>query len=195
MHSEVFVRFAEEIRFDQLTSGLPAPSDARRVLAETYFNGCSEALSSAVYARSETTFGYIVFRDDGRSIRLHVEGRTNKGDLGDLVRRSEQLGDRFIQWGKSHGHRLDAVLISLYADDYPISVGRYRTFGERLIKRFADTIFGDVVVGLFTCVLTGVLTRQWGAAVIVGSSSILCFLTWLLIEIRGESDAYEYRRF
>ena len=47
----------------------------------------------------------------------------------------------------------------------------------------------------FTAAAGDRLTRQWGAAIIVGSASILCFLTWLLIEIRGESDAYEYRGF
>lgn len=195
MHSEVFVRFTEEVRFDHLTTGLPTASDPARVLAETYFRGRPELLSSAVYARLETIFGYIVFRDDGRSIRLHVEGRTNKGDLNDLVRRSEHLAEQFINWGRSYGYRLDCAMISLYADDYLITAGRHRTSGERLLKRFAETIFGDVVVGLFTCVLTGLLTRQWAAGVAVGTASVFCLFAWLAIEIGGGRDEYDYSRF
>lgn len=195
MHSEVFVRFTDEIRIEHLTSGLPAASDARGVLAETSLHSGSEAYGSPVYARSEPNFGYLVWVDDSRSVRMHVEGRSNKGDLRSLVRRSEQLAVWFIQRGQSHGNQLDCALISLYADEFPITAGGYATFGQRLIKRFADTIFGDVMVGLFTCILTGALTRQWEAAVIAGLASLLCFFTWLLIEIGGERDAFEYGRF
>lgn len=195
MHSEVFVRFTEEIRFDRLTTGLPATSDPARVLAETYFSDDPELLTSALYARSETIFGYIVFRDDARSIRLHVEGRTVKGNLSELVRRSEHLAERFIHWGHSHGYRLDCAVINLYADDYFITAGRHRSQGERLLKRFAETIFGDVVVGLFTCVLTGVLTRQWAAGVAVGTASVFCLFAWLAIEMGGGRDEYDYGRF
>lgn len=194
MHSEVFVRFADEIRVDHLTNGLPAASDAWEVLKETYFRMYPEILSSAVYARSEAKFGYIIFKDDGRSIHLYVEGRTNTGNLKDLVRRSEQLAEGFISAGLAHGYRLDCALISLYADNCLITTGRHRTFRQRLLNRFADTIFGDVMVGLFTCVLTGLLTRQWPAAVVVGTASVCCFFAWLAIEIQGGQGEYEYDR-
>jgi hypothetical protein len=194
MHSEVFVRFKDEIRVEHLMSELPAASDAGAVLAETHFRMYPEIISSAVYARSEAKYGYIVFTDDGRSIRLYAEGRANKGNLKDLMRRSEQLADSFIRAGRAYGYRLDCALISLYADDYFITAGYHRTFGQRLLTRFADTIFGDVVVGLFTCVLTGLLIRQWAAGVVAGTASVLCFLAWLAIEIGGQ-DEYEYGRF
>ncbi|HET7461097.1 MAG TPA: hypothetical protein VFJ82_07605 [Longimicrobium sp.] len=195
MHSEVFVRFTDEIRIEHLTSGLPAASDPRAVLAETYLHEDPEVLLSSVYARSEAHFGYIIFKDDRRSIRLLVEGRTNKGDIQDLVRRSERLADGFINSGRSHGYRLDCALISLYAGFHPITTGRYRTFGQQLLNRFADTIFGDVVVGLFTWVLTGVLTGQWVAGAVVGTASIFCFFAWLAIEIRRGRHEFEYEQF
>jgi hypothetical protein len=51
------------------------------------------------------------------------------------------------------------------------------------------------VVGILTGVLTGMLTNQWGAALIVALASVLCFLAWLTIEIRGGRDEYEYEGF
>ena len=51
----------------------------------------------------------------------------------------------------------------------------------------------DVVVGILTGVLTGVLTNQWGCC--ADRRSVLCFLAWLTIEIRGGRDEYEYKKF
>jgi len=48
------------------------------------------------------------------------------------------------------------------------------------------------MVGLFTGLLTLFGTRQWNAAVIAALASILCFLAWLVIEISGGRDEYEY---
>jgi hypothetical protein len=195
MHSEVFVRFADDVRFDRLTGGLPTGADPALVLSQTYFSNSPDVLPSVVYARTETTFVYLVFKDDERSLRVHVEGRASKGDLGELVRKSELLAKRFITTGRSHGYSLDCARISLYSDAYLITVGTRRGFGERLLKRFSETIFGDVVVGVFAGLLTGLLTKQWGAALIVALASVLCFLAWLVIEIRGGRDEYEYEGF
>jgi hypothetical protein len=64
--------------------------------------------------------------------------------------------------------------------------------GARFVRRFSETIFGDVVVGALTAVLTGVLTGQWIAALVVGAASVLCFLMWMGIEISGGRRAYAY---
>ena len=195
MHSEVFVRFADDVRFDRLTGGLPTGADPAVVLSQTYFGNSPDVLPSVIYARTETAFVYIVFKDDDRSLRVHVEGRASKGDLGELVRKSELLAERFITIGQSHGFRLDCAVISLYSDDYLITVGIRAVFGKRLLKRFAETIFGDVVVGVFAGLLTGILTKQWSAALIVALASVFCFLAWLMIEVRGGRNEYEYEGF
>ena len=67
MHSEVFVRFADDIRFDRLTSGLPTGANSGLVLSRTYFGNSPEVLSSVIYAQSEPSFVYMVFREDERS--------------------------------------------------------------------------------------------------------------------------------
>jgi hypothetical protein len=195
MHSEVFVRFADDIRLDHLTSGLPEGANQKRVLSQTFFSNSPDVLPSVIYAQSETAFVYLVFKEDERSVRMHVEGRASKGDLGELVRKSERLAEGFIRSGQSFGYGVDSATISLYADDYLITVGTRRTFGARLLKRFAETIFGDVMVGIFTGVLTGLITQQWGAALIVVPASVLCFLAWLTIQIRGGRDEYEWKGF
>lgn len=195
MHSEVFVRFADDIRFDRLLGGLPTSSDPALVLSRTYFSTSPDLLSSVVYARAEASFVYIVFGEDERSIHVHVEGRASKGNLRELVRQSERLADRFVAAGHSYGIQVDSATITLYADDYLITVGTRAALGRKLFKRFAETIFGDVVVGSMTGVLTGFLTGQWDAALVVGLASVLCLAAWLTIEIAGGRDAYEYEGF
>jgi hypothetical protein len=192
MHAEVAIRFADEIRVEWLTNGLPAASDPQSVLSLTYFRYSVDLLSSVVYARRETSFVYLVFKDDGRSIRVLVEGRVTKGDLRQLVRQSEHVSNTFVRAGESHGCTLESATIYLHANEDLITTGVRRGFGERLLGRFAETIFGDVMVGLFTGLLTGVITREWLAASVAAVASVLCFFAWLAIEIRGGRDAYEY---
>jgi hypothetical protein len=195
MHSEVFVRFRDDLRIDRLLSGLPAGTTPALALSRTYFSTSPDVLSSVVYARAETRFVYIVFAEDERSVRVHVEGRASKGNLRELVRQSERLADRFVATGRSFGVQVDSAAITLYADDYLITVGMRAALGRKLLKRFAETIFGDVVVGSMTGVLTGLLTGQWDAALVVGLASVLCLAAWLTIEIAGGRDAYEYEGF
>jgi hypothetical protein len=195
MHSEVFVRFSDDVRFDRLTGGLPEGADPALVLSQTYYSNSLDALPSVIYARTEFAFVYMVFKDDERSLRVHVEGRASKGELKVLVKKSKLLAERFISTGRSHGYRLDCALISLYSGDYLITVGTHARFGERLLKRFAESIFGDVVVGVLLGLLTGILTKQWDAALIVGLASVSCFLAWLMIEIRGGRDEYTFEGF
>jgi len=126
MHAEVFVRFAEDLRFDLLTAGLPPGSDPAQVLADMDVQPIPDVLATAVYARADTSFGYIVFKEDGRSIRLHVEGRVDKDNLRDLVQRSERVAERFINLGRSHGRGLDCAEITLYASHATITTDNYR---------------------------------------------------------------------
>jgi hypothetical protein len=192
MHAQIFVRFTEEIRVARLAEGLPPTSDAAEVLARTYLRANLDLLPVTVYARTEAAFAYLVFWADARSLLLHVECRAATATLRDLVRRSERIADAFIALGQSHGARLHEAAIALYSEDVLIVEGRRHSIGDRLMNRFAETIFGDVVVGLFTCVLTGLVTRVWNAALVAGLASVLCFLAWVVIQIRGEPDAYEY---
>jgi len=192
MHAEVFVRFREEIRLERLVASLPPGSAPAGALAGTSLRTNLDVLPLVVYARNEATFTYLVFWADVRSLSLHVESRGDRPAFRDLVRNAERLADAFIALGTSHGASLRQATITLNAGEIPILEGSYQPFGERLMKRFAETIFGDVVVGLFTGMLTGVVARQWSAAVIAGLAPVLCLLTWIVIQIRGDRDAYEY---
>jgi hypothetical protein len=121
-----------------------------------------------------------------------VHGEPERGGLRELVRQSELLAEALVDLGRSRGAHLASASITLHASDFLITTGRRWSAGERLMNRFVDTIFGDVVVGLFTGVLTGLLTRQWDAAMVVGFASVLCLLAWVAIEIGGKSYAYDY---
>jgi hypothetical protein len=192
MHAEVFVRFREEIRLERLVASLPTGSDPAEVLEATSLRHRREVLAAAVYARVEPTFTYIILATDPRSLRVHVHGEPERGGLRELVRQSELLAEALVDLGRSRGAHLGSASITLHASDFLITTGRRWSAGERLMKRFVDTIFGDVVVGLFTGVLTGLLTRQWNAAMVVGLASVLCLLAWIAIEIGGKAYAYEY---
>jgi hypothetical protein len=192
MHAEVFVRFKDEIRAERLVASLPPGSNPADVLKATSLRDRQEVLTAAVYARSEPTFAYIILATDPRSLRVHVHGEPERGGLGELVRQAELLAEALIDLGRSRGAQLASASITLHATNFFITTGRRWSVGERLMKRFVDTIFGDVVVGLFTGVLTGLLTRQWDAATVVGLASVLCLLAWIAIEIGGEADAYHY---
>jgi hypothetical protein len=195
MHSEVSIRFAEEIQSDWLVAGLSPGSDPALVLSKTFYRDTPDVLSSVIYGRLETAFVYLLFRDDGRSVRLHVEGRQAKGDLRLLVQKSESLAERFVSAARSHGVRDKGIQINLLADDDLITCGTRRSRWERLLQRFAETIFRDVVVGIMTGLLTLIGTQDWRAGVIALVAAIVSFLLWLAVEIRGGRDEYAYEGF
>jgi len=195
MHAEVPIRFADNLRVEWLTNGLPAASDPYAVLSLTYFRNSADLLSSAIYARLETTFVYLVFKDDGRTIRVLAEGRVSRGDLRQLIQKTEHVADIFVRAGESHGCALESATIYLNAGEDLITTGCRRRLGERLLRRFTETIFGDVMVGLFTGILTGVITGEWLAGLVAAVASVLCFLVWLLFEFRGGLDVYAYAGF
>ena len=192
MHAEVFVRFKDEIRLERLIASLPPGSHPAEVLRATSLDEHRGVLSAAVYARVEPTFAYIVFKADPRSIRVHVHGDSESCGLRELARQSERLAEALVDLGRSHGVRTARASIMLHAERYLITTGKRCSIGEQLMDRFTDTIFGDVVVGLFTCLFTGLLTNQWNAAVVAGLASVFCVLAWAAIEIGRRSDDYEY---
>jgi hypothetical protein len=148
-----------------------------------------------VHARIEVASVYVLFMDDRRSVRIYVEGRAYAGDLRQLARRSEQLCDTFIRAGEVHGVEPRRASINLYAGESLVTCAVRRRFGERLLMRFGETVLGDVMVGVFTGVLTMSITGDGRAALVAGLASILCFVVWLAIEIRRGGDAYEYSVF
>lgn len=191
----MFVRFSESLRPDRLTAEMPPGVPAAHALAETWFATDAELVASIIHAFQEPSFVYLLFDDGSRSIRVHVEGRASKGDIGDLVRMSKRIAERLDRCARDLGTRTDRVTISLYAENDFISAGVRRSFGERLGRRFSDSIFGDVVIGFLTFVLSGILTGQWSDAVVVGLASVLCLVAWLALQVKGESDEYEWRGF
>ncbi|HEU4451710.1 MAG TPA: hypothetical protein VFR81_01585 [Longimicrobium sp.] len=195
MHSELFLRFRDDVVVERLTAGMAKSADAAAVLTETYLRPSADLLACAVYARVEPVVMYVVFRDDPNTLRVHVEGCATKGHLGELVQRTERLSERLITSARRSGYRLSSATISLYADEHVITIGERHTFGKRLLNRFSETIFGDVVVGFLTFLLAGMLTHKWKESAVVGAASVLCFLAWLTIEIRRSGDGYEYAKF
>ena len=194
-HSELLLRFRDDVVVERLTAGMAKSADSAAVLAETYLGPSADLLACAVYACVEPVVMYVVFRDDPNTIRVHVEGCAAKGHLRDLVQRTERLSERLIMSARRSGYRLSSATISLYAEEHAITYGERYAVGSRLLRRFSETIFGDVVIGFLTFLLAGMLTHKWKESAIVGVASVLCFLAWLTIEIRRGGDGYEYAKF
>lgn len=180
---------------ERLTAGMAKSADSAAVLARTYLGPSPDLLTCAVYACVEPVVMYVVFRDDPNTLRVHVEGCAAKGHLGELVQKTERLSERLITSAQRSGYRLSSATISLYADEHVITSGERHTFRRRLLGRFSETIFGDVVVGFLTFLLAGMLTQKWKESAVVGAASVVCFLAWLTIEIRRVGDGYEYTKF
>jgi hypothetical protein len=195
MHSEIVLRFRKDVQFGLLSAGMPLSAAHASVLQDTYFKNSPDVLAGVEYSQKEPTSVYMVFRDNLNSIRIHVEGRSAKGDLSHLIAKSEEIAQRFIDAGKRCGYQVETATISLFADDFLITVGERTSFWTQIGTRLADTIFGDVVIGFLTFVLTGALTGRWREALVVGIASVLCFVLWLAIQVRARNGSYEYKRF
>ena len=194
MHSDVFVRFTDPIRPDRLAAELPPGVHPAHALRETSL--CRpELMSSVLHAVLESAFVYLIFKEDSRSVRVHVEARGARRHIRELIRKSKRIADSLVTMGRDLGIRLEQVAISLYeGDDFLASAAR-RSAGDHFRRRFVDTIFGDVMVGFFTFVCAGTVTGQWREGLVVGFASALCFVTWLAIEAHGRSNAYEWEDF
>lgn len=195
MHSELFLRFRDDIVVERLTAGMAKSANHSAVLSETYLKPNADILASAVYSCVEPVVMFVVFRDDPTTLRVHVEGRVAKHNLRELVQRTERLSERLVAAARRNGYRLGSATINLYAEEHLIIIGERHAFRSRLLARFAETIFGDVVIGFLTFLLAGMLTHKWKESAVVGTASVLCFLAWLTIEIRRGKDGYEYAKF
>lgn len=195
MHAEVLILFAADLREGWVTTGLPPSSEVQTALALTRLEGSADLVSAVVHARIEITSVYVLFMDDRRSVRIYVEGRAYAGDLRQLARRSEQLCDTFIRAGEAHGVGARRASINLYAGEALVTCAVRRGFGERWLTRFGETVLGDVMMGVFTGVLTVSITGDRQAAMVAALASVLCFAVWLAVEIRRGGDAYEYSVF
>lgn len=194
MYSEVFLRFRREVRFERLMTGMPVSARPADVLSRTALRRNSDLASLVAHAGTEANLIYLVFRDAPDELRFHIEARSRLGSVRVLADCSERVTNRFVAAAGRQGNPLERAEIGIYADGVLVASGARVRFGVRLVERFADTIFGDVVVGVWVALLTGLLTRQWWDAGIVGGSAVLCLLCWLLIELeRGGRRGYDYR--
>jgi hypothetical protein len=194
VHSELFLRFRDDVVVERLTAGMPKSADGTAVLATTQLGGTADLLASAVYSCVEPVVVYVVFRDDPNTLRVHIE-RRSPGHFGEFVRKTERISERLIALARRSGYRLESATVSLYSNTDFITSGERHTFRKRLLGRFSETIFGDVVVGFLTFLLAGALTQKWMESAVVGVASVLCFVAWLVIEIRRQDDGYEYEKF
>lgn len=195
MHSEIVLRFRKDVQFALLSAGMPPTARHEVVLRDTYFKNSPDVLAGVEYSQKETTCLFMVFRDNLNFLRIHVESSSSGGSLSHLVAKSEEIAQRFIDAGDRSRCPLGTGTISLFVGDILITVGERTTFWRQIGMRIADTIFGDVVIGFLTFVLTGALTGRWREALVVGAASVLCFVLWLAIEVQSRSGRYEYKRF
>jgi hypothetical protein len=195
MHSEIYLHFTDEVTIPRLIAGMPESADHAQAHSQTYFRDDLDLLIAIVYAHSEASSIYLVFQDDEYSLRIHVESRQDRGNLKRLVSKSEEVAQRFRDVAKRANYKIDDLKISLFADEYLITTGVHRPFWSTLWYRFTETIFSDIIIGISTCLLTGILTGKWIEGAVAGGAAIICLLGWLIIQTRRKIQSYDYERF
>jgi len=195
MHSEISIRFRDDVDPSRMLVGMADSSDPEEVLKQSYLKSDTDLLSNVAYSHIESSCLYLAFVDDDRSFRVHLESRRDRGNLKKLVLKSEEVAERFLDQAKRAGYRHKSVRISLfsdeYSDEYLITTGLRLSFFLILWRRFADTIYWDVAIA----VLSVLFTKQWTEAGIAGMAAFLSILLWLVIELKVEGEIYDYERF
>lgn len=192
MHTEVCLRFRSDVSLARLTAGMGLSPASMRLLRAMPMPFDGQRLPAGALLGMETRFVYLVLRESPHTLRLIVVPRTPLAAATPLVRKTQEIIQRFLDSAEANRLRRRTIALDLHAEDALVAVGRQRDFASHLRQRFVDTAFGDVMMGFLTFLLTGVLTDEWTQAAVVGVAAVAFFLAWLGVEAASARGEYEF---
>lgn len=192
MYAEITIHFADAINRDRLFQGMPVPDNPATVLDQTVFRTTPDFAAGAIYSRRMPSTVFLVFQLGADSLNVHLENTVDRGSIAKLKGAAEDIVRTMSAAGKRAQCTCDDAVIRVHAEDNLMQEGRRPSARDVLVKRFRETVVGDVLVGAATAITGLVLGVEVKNSIITGIAVIVALVVWLLIEVVAGVKRYEY---
>lgn len=135
---------------------------------------------------------YLVFKDDARRLRVHLQRRASDAGLAEIRRSAETLADQFADYASYNELKSLDLHVSIYARGSLLQTGRKRKFARRV----RDTLRAEVATTVSIPVAAGLASMAISVDVRDGlRNGLIAFLALLLRSVVGallEKTEYRY---
>lgn len=193
MYAAVDIHFTKPIDINGLTAQLPLATPLPHAIAQTVFAPNPAGASTAVYGHVSRWTVYLLLKNGGQRLQLHVECLLAPSSVAELKSELQRTLRTLEDAAKASRQKIDEVGIAIYAEgSNRITAGQYETFRQIMTKRFKDTIIGDVLlsaVPAFVGLYFGLEAKQAGATFLATAAAVLI---WFVIEAVGRQKVLVY---
>lgn len=137
---------------------------------------------------------YLLLKQGSQSLELHLECVLARGSVAELKRQLEHILQSVIDASTQSSQKPDTIGIAIYAEgSNRITEGRFEKFGEIMLRRFRETIIGDVLLTVVPAAVGINYGLDIKQAFIAIGSAVLAVVIWFSIEAvkRGKVIVYE----
>jgi hypothetical protein len=184
MYALANLHFPRPVDTTRLIAALAPATPLPVAIAQTVFASDPANAANGFYAQPNRMAVYLLLKHGDQSLELHLECVLARGSVAELKRQLEHVLQSVIDAGVQSSQKPDTIGIAIYAEESNrITEGRFEPFGEIMLRRFRETIIGDVLLAVVPAavgLVYGVMDLKL-ALVAVGSAA-LAGLIWFSIE-------------
>ena len=195
VHAEIEVSTASDLPADlsrSLASRFPGGGSAESAVAETILHGDPQILSSLVYGRITHDLVYLVFVENRRSLRVHLQRRPYRSTLTDVKRSAEDLAEQFAEFLRYHDKVRRHTKIWIFAGRSHLQTGTLRSRGERVRQALSSELLPTISLAFTAIIVSFAFREDVKQAMLDGLIAALALLFRSLIEAAAQKMEYEY---
>jgi hypothetical protein len=194
LYAEIRLAVRGDLPADLATSlrdRLEARTQPGGALRHTTFRRTADVESSVVAARLTPDTVHLVFKDDARRLRVHLQRREVDSGLVEIRRSAEALADQFADYVRYHELKLVDLHVSIYARRSLLQTGRKRNFTQRVRDMLRTEVATTLSIPVVAVLVSAVIGGDVGESL---RNGLIAFLALLFRAVAGALlEKMEYR--
>ncbi len=175
-----------------LRDRLEARTEPEEALRHTTFRRTAEVAPSIVAARVTADAVYLVFKDDARRLRVHLQRRASDAGLVEIRRSAEALAEQFADYASYHELRPLDLHVSIYARRSLLQTGRKRNFARRVRDTLRAEVATTVSIPVVAVLVSTLISVDVGDGLRNGLIAFLALLLHAVVGALLEKTEYRY---
>ena len=174
-----------------LASRFPGGISPVIAVGETIYRNDPVVVNSVIYSRIAHDLVYLVFAENRRALKVHMQRRSDQTTLADVKRSAEHLAAHFADFIAYHERRQKSLSIKVFAGGSELQVGVKQSRWERVARSLADELVTMLSLILATILLSYLLREEMREAVVDGliaAAALSLKATIAAWTVRGEWD-------
>jgi hypothetical protein len=175
-----------------LASRFSPPTAVAEALAETIFRKDTWLAGSVVYARLTHDLVFVVFSEDRRSLKVHLQRRAEASSLAEVRRSAEEIADRFEEFVRYHRLKKRNTAIKITAASSRLQTGGKLSARQRVFRSLRSDVISTLSIPVATVLVSVPLGFEVEKALVNGLVALVALVLRSLLGAALQKAGFEY---